>query len=346
MANILATWICIDDPENASYFPSSKGSSADVSVQLIYWRCVAVFMYTARKFNPAVRLACFSNVTEYPIIDNVDYRELFEKLGVEFYTTPFEYQTPAGYYGSWSNQFYEFSILKFISDHPAFSNEDAFILLDSDCVITKDARDIFSDVIKNECITYSIDWYGTNYKINGNSRTDMKSIFEKLQGFEMDYSPDYHAGEFLGATIASVKKIMDIFYPTWQLLLNYHNNNLPRLHEEAHVLSYLYHRCGYEGGQANTYIKRLWTDPSSYRNVENGDENYMIWHLPGEKRFGFDKMFRFLKKNNFDLQAFTVPQASKYMRQTFQIPSISYNKQFIYFIKKTVKGKLLITERS
>ncbi len=138
MSNILATWICIDDPENASYFPSSKGSSADVSVQLIYWRCVAVFMYTARKFNPELRLVFFSNITEYPTIDNVNYKLLFEKLNIEFYTTPFGFQTPAGYYGSWSNQFYEFSILKFICEHPAFSDEDAFTLLDSDCLITKD----------------------------------------------------------------------------------------------------------------------------------------------------------------------------------------------------------------
>lgn len=337
MSNILASWICIDGPENASHFPSSKGSSADVSIQLIYWRCVAVFMYTARKFNPTLRIVLFSNVTEYPTIDNVNYKLLFKKLNIEFYTTPFEYQTPKGYYGSWSNQFYEFSILKFISDHPAFKNEDAFILLDSDCLITKDLNDIFSDVVKNECITYSFDAYGTSYKINGNSRIDMKSIFENLQSFEMDTIPVYHAGEFLGATIASIKKIMNVFYPTWQQLLNYHRNNLPRLHEEAHVLSYLYYRCGYKGGQANKYIKRLWTDPSSYRNVKKGDESLTIWHLPSEKRFGFNKMFSFLKKSDFNVHAFTEMQLYKYMQQTFQVPNVSYNKYFYYFIKKTLK---------
>jgi hypothetical protein len=337
MANVLATWICIDNPKNASYFPSSKGSSADVSIQLIYWRCVAVSMYTARKFNPELRLAFFSNVTEYPIIDNIDYKKLFEELNIEFYTTPFEFQTPKGYYGGWSNQFYEFSILKFISDHPAFSSEDAFILLDSDCIITKDLKSIFSDVVSYECITYTIDWYGTRYKINGNSRTDMKSIFSRLQNSEMDSIPVYHAGEFLGATIASIKKIMTLFYPTWQSLLNFNSNNLPRLHEEAHVLSYLYYRCGYQGGQANAYIKRLWTDPSSYRNVKKGDENYTIWHLPSEKRFGFNKMFNFLKKNDFNLDVYSSEQMGKYMQETFQIPYISYKKYFYHWVKKSVK---------
>ncbi len=337
MSNILATWICIDDPENASYFPSSKGSSADVSVQLIYWRCVAVFMYTARKFNPELRLVFFSNITEYPTIDNVNYKLLFEKLNIEFYTTPFGFQTPVGYYGSWSNQFYEFSILKFICEHPAFSNEDAFTLLDSDCLITKDLNTLFSTIIKNECITYLIDWYSASYKINGLSRIDMKPIFERLQNFKMDAIPVYHAGEFLGATIASIKKLMNIFYPTFQSLLNYYSNNQPRLHEEAHVLSYLYHRCGYEGGQANSYIKRLWTDPSSYRNVKSGDENYMIWHLPSEKRFGFEKMFYFLKKSDFDLNIYTAQQLHKYMQYTFRVPYISYSKYFYYYIKKTLK---------
>jgi len=337
MSNILATWVCIDNPENASHFPSSKGSSADVSIQSIYWRCVAVFLFTARKFNPTLRIALFSNVSEYTIVDNVNYKELFEKLNIEFYTTPFEYQTPKGYFGSWRNQFYEFSILKFISDHPAFSNEDAFILVDSDCVITKGLDDIFSEVVKNECITYSIDAYNPTYKINGISRIEMKSIFEKLQGFEMASVPSYHAGEFLGATIASIKKIMDFFYPTWQSLLDFHSKNLPRLYEEAHVLSYLYYRCGYQGGQANRYIKRLWTDPSSFRNVRKGDDSYIIWHLPAEKRFGFNKMFHFLKKSSFNVNAFSSEQIYKYMQKTFQVPDISYNKQFYYLVKKTVK---------
>ncbi len=337
MSNILATWVCIDDSKNASYFPSSKGNSADVSIQSIYWRCVAVFMFTARKFNPDLRLVFFSNVAELPAISNVDYDSLFKKLNIEFYTTPFEFQTPKGYYGSWSNQFYEFSILKFISDHRAFSDQDAFILADSDCLITKNLDKIFTEVAKNDCITYSIDSYEPSYKINGNSRIDMKSIFESLQSFEMDFVPSYHAGEFLGATIASIKKIMTVFYPTWQSLLIYHSNNMPRLHEEAHVLSYLYYRCGYEGGQANAYVKRLWTDPSSYRNVKKGDENFMIWHLPAEKRVGFKKMFNHLKDCDFNVNAYTSQELCKYMQHTFQVPSVAYTKYFYYLIKKTAK---------
>lgn len=337
MSNILATWMCVDAPENATYFPSSKGSSKDVSVQAIYWRCAAVCMYTARKFNPDLRLVFFSNVTKLPTIDNIKYELLFEKLKIEFYTTPFEYQTPKGYYGSWSNQFYEFSILKFISDHPHFSDEDSFILIDSDCVITKDLKAIFSEVSDYDCITYSLDGYNPSYKINGNSRIDMKAIYESLQGSPIDSVPTYHAGEFLGATIESIKKLMNIFYPTWQLLLNYHSRNLPRLHEEAHVLSYLYHRGGYTGGQANAYIKRLWTDPSGYRNIKKADENYTIWHLPAEKRFGFKKMFKFLKNNDFNINVYTQQQLLNYMQHTFKIPHVSYKSQFYYFIKKTLK---------
>ena len=92
-----------------------------------------------------------------------------------------------------------------------------------------------------------------------------------------------------------------------------------------------------KAARANAYIKRLWTDPSSYRNVEKGDQNYMIWHLPGEKRFGFAKMFDFLKKSNFSLEALSAEQLYKYMQGTFQIPCISYNKYLIHFVKKTVK---------
>ncbi len=337
MANIFATWICIDTPEHASYFPSSKGNSQDYKTQNIYWRCLIVCFYTVRKYNPGLRLALFSNVKEYPTIDNISIKDTLDTLNVECYNTPFGYQTPENYYNNWRNQFYEFSIFKYLLEHTDFENTDSFVLVDSDCIVTGNLDRVYQLIEQNECITYI---YKSNpsYKINGNSRLDMKDIFENLQGYKMDYIPYYHAGEFFGATIESVRKLMNVFYPTWDSLLHFFNNNQPHLHEEAHVLSYLYYTCGYKGGEANHFIKRLWTDPASFRNVEKGDENFLIWHLPAEKRFGFKKMFLFLEERNFDLKEnFNLVQ---YMKKNFQVPVIS-NRNIIFYLAKRALKKFL-----
>lgn len=336
MSNILATWICIDNADNASYFPSSKGSSNDAKIQEIYWRCLAACMYTARKFNPTLRLVVFSNSNKLPKINDVDFVDLFKKLEIEFYTTPFEYQTPMGYYNNWRNQFYEFSIFKYISSNQLFKDEDAFVLLDSDCIITGELSPLFKLVVEKKCISYIID-YRHDYKINGLTRVEMKSIFEKIQESNMENIPDYHAGEIYAATIETTKKLMSTFYPTWDVLINFHQADLPRLHEEAHVLSYLFFKIGCKGGEANKYIKRMWTDPTSYRNIQNGDEKYLIWHLPAEKRFGFKIYFLFLKKINFNLNLHDPEQSQVMFQKIFQVPAISFTNRIYYIIKKLVK---------
>src|SRR3954451_3594018 len=120
MDNIIATWICVDTQVNGTHFPSAGGNSSDTKVQNIYWRCICCFYTMARLNNPNARLVFFSNSSSLPIVEGTNVRELLQKLNVAFYTTPFEYVTPVGYYNQWRNQFYEFSILNFISDHKDF----------------------------------------------------------------------------------------------------------------------------------------------------------------------------------------------------------------------------------
>lgn len=217
--------------------------------------------------------------------------------------------------------------------------DDAFVLADSDCVITKSLLQVFKSIVENRCITYVID-YKSDYKINGNSRLDMKNIFENLHGTKIYSIPKYHAGEFIGATISSINKLMDEFYPAWEILMEHYKNGLPHLHEEAHVLSYLYYKCGYGGGQANSFIKRLWTDSTTFRNVENGDEDLPIWHLPAEKRYGFKRMFDFLSKRNFAIEQIPSDLLHTKLKMTFQIPNISTNR-FIYYIAKRIGKRIL-----
>lgn len=339
MRNIIATWVCIDDKTNGTYFPSAKGNSADKTVQEIYWRCICTFFWTARFYNPNARLVLFSNQSQLPQVENVSVQELLEKLEVQFYSTPFEYVTPAGYYGEWRNQFYEFSIFNFISNHPDFNDRDRFVLLDSDCIFTKELQPMFELIDKKNCITYEID-YLVDKTINGNSRKDMKGIFEELLSCELDHFPVYHGGEFFASTIHLVKKLTDDFKIVWPQLLMRHAAGLPKLNEEAHVLSYLFLKNDIKGGDANAYIKRLWTDPSTYRNVIPTDSQLAIWHLPAEKRKGFRHFFLWLKTISFNLNAVSDSILQQRIRQTFLVPGIPISK-LPYYATKTLVKKIL-----
>lgn len=326
MDNIIATWVCIDNKANGTYFPSSKGSSADAKVQNIYWRCISCFYTLARLYNTTAKLVLFSNSEALPIVDGTDIKAILDKLNVAFYTTPFEFVTPEGYYNQWRNQFYEFSILKFISNHPDFNTDDRFLLLDSDCIITRDLNDLFTEISAKRCITYVID-YDVKHVINGNSRNDMKSIFEVLLNKRLDHIPQYHAGEIFGATIEFASVLVNDFLKIWQQLLTLNAAGLPKLNEEAHVLSFLFYKNDITGGDGNQYIKRLWTDPTTFRNIEKNDENLHIWHLPAEKRHGFKVLFEWLQKVDFTLRKDNSSQIKNRLQNIFLIPVIPLQRR-------------------
>lgn len=257
MKNIIATWICIDDKLNGTYFPSAKGNSSDSGVQQIYWRCVCTFYWSARYHNPDAHLVLFSNQGELPVVEGTNVSDVLKKLGVHFYITPFEYVTPDGYFNTWRNQFYEFSVFKFISKNKDFNDDDQFMLLDSDCIIKGDLSPLFQCLQKQKCITYLYNYANVEYKINGNSRKDMKFIFEDLLGRQIPDFPAYYGGEFYASDIKAVKMLMEDFYIVWEQLLTRHSRGLEKLNEEAHVLSYLYYKNNTKGGHANDFIKRL-----------------------------------------------------------------------------------------
>ena len=336
MKNIIATWICVDTEDNSTYFPSAKGKSSDAKVQNIYWRCISCFYTMARHYNSEATLALFSNTANLPHVDGVDIKELLKKLNVNFYVTPFEYITPQGYYNQWRNQFYEFSIFKYISTHEDFKEEDNFLLLDSDCIITQNLSSLFAEVTSEQCITYIIN-YAPDHDINGNSRKSMQAVFSALLNQKVEYIPQYHAGEFYATTIAVLKILIHDFYIVWEQLLRLNEASLDKLHEEAHTLSYLFYKNGFKGGQANRYIKRLWTDPTTFRNIEKGDEHLAIWHLPAEKRHGFVALFQWLQKRKFQINSLSQTQLQQRLQSVFMIPSIPLLKRLYFAAKSLIK---------
>ena len=245
--------------------------------------------------------------------------------------TDFKYKTPDGYHGRWRNQFYEFSIFEYISKN--FNQKsDMFLLLDSDCIFLKPANVMFNQAfIDNGFMSYDMH-YNVNKELNGLSRVGMKELYESLLGKKIEIIPKYFGGEFFLSSQEKIVKIFSDFDELWPKLLIRHEQKLKKFNEEAHVLSYIYYKNNFTEGQANKYIRRIWTNPVFYRDVLPNDINLAIWHLPSEKTLGIEVLyektvFQFFNPSEFwDHNTYF-----NFIRCLFGIPNLVFRTRCRYY---------------
>jgi len=302
MRNIIATWIYLDSKEErANYYQTGKKSNAS-SFQKIYWRCVVLFYETSLRYNAQFEHILFSNTSEFPIVDGLDVKQWLEQNGVRIVVLKNNYVMPMGYYHSWRNQFYEFSIIEYMANELDMS--DKFLLLDSDVVFSKSVAPMFERSFENaQTFVNTYPSYADDFPINGLSQNEMRILFsELLPEHTFPETVRYCGGEILLATGGFLKKVAEEFPTICQWLLNKSKDGLTKFNEEAHTLTYFYYKYDCEIGLLNDCIKQMWTNPHVFRNIDQTDINFPIWHLPAEKKRGLRKLYAlFLKKNLRDM---------------------------------------------
>ncbi|MEO6916926.1 MAG: hypothetical protein ABI151_15970, partial [Chitinophagaceae bacterium] len=287
--NYICTWLCVDDKKEESYFPQTGKMSSSNEHQEIYWRCILVFYLTSIRFNKQEKHLLFTNAKQVPVVDGRDVQALLNEMNVEVIFTDFNYKTPKGYFFSFQNQFYEFSILEYITKNRKNAN-DTYLILDSDCIFLKPVDTLFAAAAKQGFISFEDD-VKPEYVINGLNCNDLKEITEELLGHKIDTIPTYHLGEFFLASYENIEKIYNDFIKLWPVLLERHAAGKKKFNEEAHTLSYLYFKNGLKAGKRDSFMKRIWTNPTFYRNVADTDTDLAIWHLPAEKTYGIRKLY-------------------------------------------------------
>jgi hypothetical protein len=295
---IISTWVYLDGEDEKSKYPNNsvKADSASPEFQAIYWRCVVVFFATSLRFHKDVRHILFTNTENIPTVDGMNISDFFAKNGVEIIVVRNKYPLPNGYYSSFRNQFFEFSIIESIAEK--IGSEDGFLMLDSDCIFSKSTEDIFQKLkLEESAITYAVG-PSKDYKINGVTGTDMQELFEVFK-FPVKFQPIYSGGEVLFCKGKFLKSVTNDFPPLYKELLNRFEKGMIKFNEEAHVLSFFYYKYGASIGKLDSYIKRMWTNHNYFRNVVTEDEERTIWHLPNEKGGGFEKMFNDIKNGEF-----------------------------------------------
>lgn len=329
--NYICTWLCADVKGEESIYPQTGEKSSGQKHQNIYWRCLVLFYATSKRFNKTQKHLLFTNVNVLPVVDGKNVKDMLSDLDVEVIFTDFKYKTPKGYFDLFQNQFYEFSILEYIVKHNQ-NSEDQYLILDSDCIFTRPAAELFDEAKPAGFISFE-DACTTELVIHGLSRVDMKHLYEDLSGKAVNEIPGYHLGEFFLANVKNINTIFHGFLELWPELMRRYEAGLPKFNEEAQTLSYLYYKNNFKASTKTTYLKRIWTNPVFYRNVEDTDTEVAIWHLPSEKTYGLARLYETLVNKTTDY-GFSLSNESflSTLKTTLGIPHLTLQMRLEYYV--------------
>ncbi|WP_294265020.1 hypothetical protein [uncultured Sphingomonas sp.] len=294
---IIATGFIADQPEEATVFPSAGRNSAAPSFQALYWRCIAMAMYSVRLSNPDMRPMLFSNVRP-PIVDGVDLEAVFGRLGVEVVRLPLTHRLPVGRVRSWGSVFYFLDILHCLSEREPNAQ---LALIDSDVLVLGDLTGMFAATLGGYG-GYAIDTL-PDEDFNGLSRTQMTSIaIEDAAAIGGPPNVDcviHRGGELFVADMTKVASDLPRLDAIWRAI-HAGQGALGRITTEEHFWSVYFASAARPMVELAAYVKRIWTSWRFF-TAEPGDEKLAIWHLPAEKRYGLKDLFRWAARHDFDL---------------------------------------------
>ena len=290
-APTITTWFYAERPGAESVYPQVGGRSSSTWFQAVYWRCVVCFFGASARVNPDARHRLYTNVDAVPDVDGFDTAAFLARLGVETVVLPYASEPPAGYYGAWANQFYVLDVVRHLAE--TLPGPDAVgLVLDSDCVFTRPAGPLVAAARRHGALTLDAN-VGPDEEQNGLTPRQMGRIYAELDGGGAAAGgavPTYVGGELVAGTRETLAAVADAADGLWPEMLRRHAAGLPKFNEEAHLLSYVYHRLGIPVGTADPFVDRIYTWFTG-STVRPGHEDLMVWHLPNEKRLGLRRLF-------------------------------------------------------
>ena len=341
---VISTWFYVEHEGEESVYPQVGGRSSSPWFHAVYWRCVVDFFAASARVNTGAHHRFYTNEPVVPDVEGFDVEVFFERLGVETVVLPYASRPPEGYFGAWGNQFYVFDIAAHLAETLAAENSVALIL-DSDCVFTRPVAPLLSAVRQHGALTFDAR-ISADEEQNGLTPRQMGRIYAELdeasgaRGASGETPvPAYVGGEIVAATREMLAAITAEAQALWPEMRRRHDLGLPKFNEEAHMLSFIYHRLGIPLGTADPFIDRMYT---WFKNatVQPGHEDLMIWHLPNEKKLGLRRLFRAVRDERSWFWALP-PEAEWRQRlgRTLGVPKRSPVK-WVRDVGRTVRDKV------
>lgn len=292
--NIISTWFYKESKEDGSFYPQ-VGSGASPLAHSIYMQIQVPFFTTIRHYNPSDKLIFFTNLDVLP-----EYLDtLFKRLSVDVVKLPYTCKPPKGWHDSWTNQFYVYDILKWAESHVA--KDDVFLITDADCVCHKPLDEFFLRTKEFGAGLYDTHYSCTNAElmINGITAGQLTKLYYDYKQIQNPSQTDliaYYGGEFIAFRGDIIPLVNKEYEKLWSFNLDRFHQNLPKLNEEALLLSVLVKSLGLENTIGNDYVNRIWTT-KLYYTVKETDFSLALWHMPSEKKRGLYRLYRYFSKH-------------------------------------------------
>ena len=276
------------------------GGVDELQVQSVYWRCVFGFFASSHRHNKDAIHLLFANQPPPKILDGQDTGKLVADFSIQLVNFPTITRPPKDYYTSWNSQFLLLDVIDALNvmlEEGEISPDHVCMVLDSDCIFNRSLGGEFEeDVRRYGALLYTID-YDYDHNINGLCLRELELLSSEYGGVEV-HPFRYCGGEFFCALASEIPSIAREARIAYAISLDRFNRGEKKFNEEAHLLSYVYHKLGYPSHTANRYIKRLWTNSRYFRNVLKTDMDLTVWHLPDQKQDGMLKYFARLSSEN------------------------------------------------
>lgn len=329
MANSTAigTWMVLDEPDEATEFPSVGTNSALPEFQRVYWQCIALFFLTSRAHNPRNPHVLYCNRQIRDVAPPLIAR-LLSDLEVELILLPLTHRLPQAAGSRWGNVFYEIDIL---SHFAGSGDRSPLLLADSDCVWRKSFAPFEHRLRDKGCLLYALrpedqkDYQG-DVLINGMSRRRMAAVSRALFGKHPPSGEVVHqGGEFSACTQVWCRSVLPMVDRLWEHACA-HVAEADTVRTEEHVWSIIAAAADVPPFGANDIIRRIWTNFED-SNARSSDMDMAMWHLPAEKKYGFRRMWDAIEKGRHPGPATLSGEALNAMTERFMgVPQRSSRK--------------------
>lgn len=310
--------------DNKSNYVNIKSKKKQLN---IYYKniinCFRTLLLT-NKGNTGIRPILFTNIDV-----NSNYEKMFKCNDIRIILRPNNHIPPKHYTDKWQGTFYYIDAMCYFANN--IKENDILFLVDPDCLFTNNINPIIESVYKYKSVNYLIE-YDKEYNQNGLSRNELQKIL--IEEDNINIIPDFFGGEFYGFKDDIIKIVSIELENLWEKSLKRYYHGKTYFHTEEHIISYLIYKLDLYKGEANKYIKRMWTRPN-YRNIKYGDEKYIIWHLPAEKDKGLIKIYN---KLNTKIDQIKIDNYSVFFGKYLGIPKRTLKRVIYDFLYKFIRN--------
>lgn len=264
---------------NAFAFKEDYESSANLSktdnIISIYLKNICVSLFTAKEHNPKDDVALITNIDiPEPYKSFLNNRDIYIYIcNYDTFTFPSDFK--------WSLAFYKLCAL----EHALSLEYDKVLMMDTDTITIQNYQYIWEECSQH-ILLYDVNRLFDN-KLYQNMLEDYKSLTGKLLYFT------HYGGEFIATNKENGTILLNELEGFYHELVK---ENVRFDTGDEFILSVAAYRCRDKIKNAGAYIERHWTGRFYSSSTHWFYDKRCILHLPGEKTYGFLKLYHYIDK--------------------------------------------------